>query len=144
MPFEVRVTRSLSALLALLDAWNEAIPLDVLDTELRRTVLVKVDYQRMVSFGDKAYRRNLLHDGPAYHALVLCWRAGQRSPIHDHSGSSCAVRVLEGIATETASEDEALLADLCAGRDLCRSDRAFRRRCRYLSEVGPAADLAAV
>jgi cysteine dioxygenase len=33
---------------------------------------------------------------------VLCWRAGRRSPIHDHCGSSCAVRVLDGVATETA------------------------------------------
>ncbi len=94
--------QSLSALFALLDARQDAIPLAVLDAELKRTVLAKENYQRMASFGEKAYRRNLLHEGPSYHALVLCWRAGQRSPIHDHSGSSCAVRVLEGVATETA------------------------------------------
>jgi cysteine dioxygenase len=41
-----------------------------------------------------------MHAGPAYHALVLCWRSGQRSPIHDHRSSACAVRVLEGDATE--------------------------------------------
>src|SRR5262249_38187953 len=34
--------------------------------------------------------------------LVLCWKNGQRSPIHDHTGSSCAVRVLRGVLTETA------------------------------------------
>lgn len=96
------MTHSLSTLLALLDERQQAIPLAVLQEELARTVLVKEDYQRLISFGDKTYRRNLLHEGPAYHALVLCWRAGQRSPIHDHHGSSCAVRVLEGIATETA------------------------------------------
>jgi cysteine dioxygenase len=32
---------------------------------------------------------------------VLCWRAGQRSPIHDHRGSSCGVKVIKGVATET-------------------------------------------
>jgi cysteine dioxygenase len=32
---------------------------------------------------------------------VMCWRNGQRSPIHDHIGSSCAVRVIEGALTET-------------------------------------------
>jgi cysteine dioxygenase len=31
----------------------------------------------------------------------MCWKAGQRSPIHDHAGSVCAVRVLRGTATVT-------------------------------------------
>ena len=93
--------QSLSALFALLDARQEVIALADLDAELKRTRLVEDDYRRIVSFGEKTYRRNLLHEGSAYHALVLCWRAGQRSPIHDHSGSNCAVFVLEGVATET-------------------------------------------
>jgi cysteine dioxygenase len=42
-----------------------------------------------------------MHNGPTYQALVLCWRNGQRSPIHDHQGSSCAVKVLRGLALET-------------------------------------------
>jgi cysteine dioxygenase len=35
---------------------------------------------------------------------VLCWKNGQRSPIHDHSGSACVVRVLQGKLTETLFE----------------------------------------
>ena len=31
----------------------------------------------------------------------LCWRNGQRSPIHNHRGSNCGVKVLRGVATET-------------------------------------------
>ena len=50
------------------------------------------------------YVRNLLHNGPNYQALVLCWRNGQRSPIHNHRGSRCGVRVLQGTATETQFE----------------------------------------
>lgn len=96
------MTQSLTALLASLDTQDGAIPLAVIEAELKRTTLVDEDFRRTISFGDKSYRRNLLHEGPAYHVLVLCWRAGQRSPIHDHSGSSCAVRVLEGVATETS------------------------------------------
>ena len=98
---EVTMKQNLRALLAKLDTHREAIALAVLETELKMTDLADGDFQRWVAFGDKAYRRNLLHEGPAYHALIICWRPGQRSPIHDHSGSSCAVRVLQGIATET-------------------------------------------
>jgi cysteine dioxygenase len=59
------------------------------------------DVRPSVKFGDRTYRRNLVHAGPWHHLLVLCWRNGQRSPIHDHRGSCCAVRVLAGTMTET-------------------------------------------
>ena len=42
-----------------------------------------------------------MREGPWYHLLVLCWKNGQRSPIHDHAGSTCGVRVLRGVLTET-------------------------------------------
>ena len=96
------MAQTFKALLTKLDARLEPIPLAEIEAELGDTDVVDGDFRRAVAFGDKTYRRNLLHEGPTYHALVLCWRAGQRSPIHDHSGSSCAVRVLQGIATETA------------------------------------------
>ena len=35
---------------------------------------------------------------------MLCWKNGQRSPIHDHTGSACVVRVLRGTLTETLFE----------------------------------------
>ena len=94
--------QDLKTLLARLDSWQGAIPLAILEAELHNTALVEQDFRRVAAFGAQTYRRNLLHEGPGYHALVLCWRAGQRSPIHDHCGSSCAVQVLDGVATETA------------------------------------------
>jgi len=33
--------------------------------------------------------------------LVLCWKPGQRTPIHDHNGSYGTVRVCEGVMWET-------------------------------------------
>ena len=42
--------------------------------------------------------------GPGITCWRLCWRSGQRSPIHNHALSTCGVRVLEGVATETVFE----------------------------------------
>ncbi len=53
---------------------------------------------------ERGYARNLVRAGPWYNLLVLCWRNGQRSPIHDHFGSTCGVRVLRGTMTETRFE----------------------------------------
>jgi cysteine dioxygenase len=55
-------------------------------------------------FAESGYKRNLVRAGPNYHAWLLCWKNGQRSPIHDHSGSACVVRVLRGTLTETLFE----------------------------------------
>ena len=86
---------------AQLDRFEERIPLGVLIRGLKRVRLERAMLEPFVQFSPERYRRNLMHAGPAYHALVLCWRNGQRSPIHDHRGSACAVRVIHGDATET-------------------------------------------
>src|SRR5262249_35771577 len=38
-------------------------------------------------FSDAAYQRILLRESPHYHVWVMCWKNGQRSPIHDHAAS---------------------------------------------------------
>ncbi len=91
----------LSEFLAALDRFEGRVPLDDLVHRLEELAITLDDVRDYVQFGPTTYRRNLMHAGPAYQALILCWRNGQRSPIHDHRGSSCGVRVLAGNATET-------------------------------------------
>jgi cysteine dioxygenase len=59
------------------------------------------DVRDFVKFDPSRYRRNLVAEGPWYSLLVLCWRSGQRSPIHDHAQSACAFKVLTGVCSET-------------------------------------------
>jgi len=87
-----------------LDRSTRPLPLGELRRRLKSLRLDRSMFARAVRFGRSCYRRNLLHSGPAYQALVLCWRSGQRSPIHDHRGSACALRVIEGVATEIIFE----------------------------------------
>jgi cysteine dioxygenase len=54
-----------------------------------------------VSFKPGTYARHLIVRGKYAEALLLCWRPGQRTPIHDHNGSIGAVRVCRGILWET-------------------------------------------
>jgi len=51
-------------------------------------------------FGQRGYRRNTISRTDWYELLALCWRSGDRTPIHDHAGVSCAFRVVEGTGTE--------------------------------------------
>jgi cysteine dioxygenase len=87
-----------------LDRHPGRIPVADLERELQGLEIGWDDVARWVRFDDHTYRRNLMHEGPSYQALLLCWRSGQRSPIHDHRGSNCGVRVLKGVAIETVFE----------------------------------------
>ena len=84
-----------------LEGYSGRIPLAVLQDWLVRTEVTLELVRPFLQFSPDRYVRNLLHAGPSYQALVLCWHSGQRSPIHDHRGSSCAVKVISGVATET-------------------------------------------
>lgn len=94
----------LDELFAALDAFRVPIPLEVIEENLRSLEVKLSDLEPYVQFGEDGYLRNLVHESPCYQALLLCWRNGQRSPIHDHKGSACGVRVMLGTATETIFE----------------------------------------
>jgi DMSO/TMAO reductase YedYZ molybdopterin-dependent catalytic subunit len=91
----------LDALFTWLDGLSERPRLDELAAHLRRLDLTRADLAGWVHFSDKSYQRNLVRAADGYHVWVMCWRNGQRSPIHDHAHSACSVRVLEGTATIT-------------------------------------------
>jgi len=83
------------------DQYTGRIPLVVLQEWLARTEVTLDLVRPFLRFSPEHYVRNLMYAGQSYQALVLCWQSGQRSPIHDHRGSSCAVKIISGIATET-------------------------------------------
>ncbi len=91
-------------LLDLLARWDRrGAPLSgaVIRGGFGRLGVVRDDLADSLAFSDVSYQRVLIHSGTSYDALVLCWRSGQGSSIHDHGGSTCGVYIIEGIATET-------------------------------------------
>ncbi|MCI0488556.1 MAG: cysteine dioxygenase family protein [Blastocatellia bacterium] len=62
------------------------------------------DYEPYRMFTPRKYARNLIVRSPFAELLMLCWRPGQRTPIHDHGGSVGVVMVCEGLLTETMYE----------------------------------------
>jgi cysteine dioxygenase len=93
--------RALAPLFQYLDGLKGRAPLEGLTAQLNALHLDCDDVTDFLCFSDRGYTRNLVRAGTWYHVLVLCWKNGQRSPIHDHAGSSCGVRVLRGTLTET-------------------------------------------
>ena len=83
-----------------LDTYSSKVPVNDLTVFLSELEISFDDIQPFAHFG-KNYRRNLMKEGKAYQALIICWKNGQRSPIHNHKGSSCALKIIKGVATET-------------------------------------------
>jgi len=97
-------TEKLSSLVEYLDGLNKRATIEELRQQLTDLDITLDDVSEFVRFGEKNYLRNLVREGKWYHLLVICWRSGQRSPIHNHAGSTCGLRILDGVATETKFE----------------------------------------
>jgi cysteine dioxygenase len=69
-------------------------------------VVTEDELRPHVSFKEGTYARHRVRLSDHAELLVLCWRPGQRTPIHDHAGSFGAVRVLRGVMWETIFELE--------------------------------------
>jgi selenocysteine lyase/cysteine desulfurase len=52
-------------------------------------------------FSDAGYTRLRLAGNDRFEVLLMGWKPGQQSPIHDHASSVCGARVLRGVASET-------------------------------------------
>ena len=92
---------SLQPLVEYLDGLEERASIDRTRALLERGGVSLDDVGEWVAFGASNYRRNLVTLGRWYELLVICWKSGQRSPIHDHAASTCGLKVLAGVCSET-------------------------------------------
>lgn len=91
-------------LISYLDSLEGPADLERLEALLEGLSIGVNDLSGHLRFDDKAYARNLVKRSAWYELLALGWKSGQSSPIHDHFGSSCAFRIIEGRATEVNFE----------------------------------------
>lgn len=68
---------------------------------LSRVIVTPDDLRPYRFFKAGTYARHRVVRSDFAELLVLCWKPGQRTPIHDHNGSYGAVRVCEGVMWET-------------------------------------------
>ncbi len=94
----------LQALLDYLDQLGHTADLETLGRLLSELGISRPDVGPACLFKKERYQRNLIKETDWYELVCLCWTSGQRTPIHDHAGSSCAFLVVDGVATETRFE----------------------------------------
>ena len=85
--------------------WLEAdvsrLPRDHLVKALERLIVTDQEIVKHAAFSEHRYSRNVITRESRFEILIMCWKSGQRSLIHDHGGSFGVAKVLRGILTET-------------------------------------------
>ena len=95
------VPPKLQPLVNYLDSLSHRASLERLQELLTASNATLDDVRDFVRYESTTYQRNLVAIGPWYEVLVICWRSGQRSPIHNHAQSTCGLKVLSGVCSET-------------------------------------------
>jgi cysteine dioxygenase len=95
---------SLAKLLNVLkNDWSVISPARMQDI-LNRLVVTTEEVEPHALFSEKRYARNLVYKDREFEIMIMCWKAGQRSSIHDHAGSLGGIRILQGELTECLFE----------------------------------------
>lgn len=92
---------SLQALVEKLDSQSAVPALKQIYDWLESAEISAEELAPHIGFKDGNYWRHRVCRNEFVEMLVLCWRPGHRTPIHDHNGSHGGVRVQEGRLWET-------------------------------------------
>ena len=117
---------------------------------LARYAIEHQDWRSWALFDAECYTRNLVQHEEQFELLLLCWGAGQKSPIHNHEGQRCWMAVLEGEISETlfhfpdAKDAGALIVPKGPARICAQSQVAFITDEIALHEIAAAGNRAAV
>ena len=90
-----------SELIERLNGQTSPPTLEQLSSWLSSVEIFDHDLQPYVGFKEGNYWRHRVCRNEAVEMLVICWRPGQKTPIHDHNGSHGVVRVQQGLMWET-------------------------------------------
>ena len=87
-----------------LESFDGRPGLDVLGNRLEVLDIDIESLRELIQSASDDYCRNTLIRTDEFELVVIIWRPGQDTPIHDHLGSDCAFLILDGESTETKYE----------------------------------------
>ena len=111
---------NLGGLIAKLKTMDQGASLQQRMDLIRQHPIHARDVWQYVVLDHRNYHREIIETNYQFQMLVITWLPGQKSPIHNHRGSQCIVRVLSGSATETVYER--------------RTDGTFSRRASFYEQ----------
>lgn len=68
---------------------------------MRLVEIPEFAFENYCSWSQECYTRNCIFENEKFELILLCWEKGQKTPIHDHGGEECWVKVINGTLKET-------------------------------------------
>ena len=90
-----------AALVERLSSQTTPPALEDITSWLATVEISQLDLEPYIGFKEGNYWRHRVCRNDAVEMLVICWRPGQKTPIHDHNGSHGVVLVQQGLMQET-------------------------------------------
>jgi cysteine dioxygenase len=91
---------TIPSLRALIDVINKLPVEDRRSDKIRqlvqRTHISETEIEKCMVFSNEGYARNLFYKNTDFEVLVMCWKSGQKSPIHDHDNCLSIEKVFSG------------------------------------------------
>lgn len=121
---------ALVQLICQLEGYRRPLRLDELVHVTQMVELARPDLQPYISFLEQTYGDQPVYARDRFEIRCLCWQSRQQSSVHDHRGSRCCVRVVEGVLTNAdfARASDGRVKRVCTdtfhcGDVLAREDR---------------------
>jgi len=73
---------------------------------IRSIAIPLEDFQDYCFWSSSFYTRNCIFENEKFELILLCWEKDQKTPIHDHGGEQCWVKLIEGSLEETLYKRE--------------------------------------
>jgi len=64
------------------------------------------EFEKFATWDDTHYTRNCIARTQDFELLLLCWQAGQETPIHCHNDQDCWVFLIEGTIVENQYKND--------------------------------------
>ena len=100
-PLDTTGAFTFSDLVEKLNSQTTPPTLEEITSWLSTVEISQLDLEPFIGFKEGNYWRHRVCRNEAVEMLVICWRPGQKTPIHDHNGSHGVVRVHQGLMQET-------------------------------------------
>lgn len=97
-------TLTISTLEGLVDALSEG-ERTTFNEIIHTTQIPSSVLKNYCSWSTETYTRNCIVDNDKFELILLCWDEGQITPIHNHGGEECWVKVIEGEFEEKIYEE---------------------------------------
>ena len=96
-----------------------------------------IDYKDYIKYSEEKYNKVYLHTCDKYDLVLICWKNGQATQIHDHPDYCCILKVLEGCLFEEEYINNNNKIDLYNNNILKANSIANKKRDKILHRIIP-------